>query len=247
MKQERDEMEIDLRQIFYLLRSKAAIIILVTVIAGVSAYLGSRFLITPKYSSTAKIYVLTKSDMSISLSDLQIGTSLTSDYIELIESRPVLEQVIEELNLHMGYRDLLSLISIKNPTDTRILNITVVYNDAIIAKSIVDNLVAVAKKKIASVMQVGEPATVSPAYLETGKISPSNVKNGFSVAMLAFCLTAGFFIVLYIMDTKVKLSEDIEKYLGLHTLALIPDDGKEHGTRKWISMINLKRHRKEIE
>ena len=55
MSQEHKEVEIDLREIFYLLRSKAVVILFVTIICGIGAYLGSRFLIAPKFSTTAKI------------------------------------------------------------------------------------------------------------------------------------------------------------------------------------------------
>ncbi len=247
MSQEHKEVEIDLREIFYLLRSKAVVILFVTIICGIGAYLGSRFLIAPKFSSTAKIYVLTKSDMSLSLSDLQIGTSLTSDYMELIESRPVMEQVIEDLGLQMDYKGLLESISIDNPTDTRILNITATYTDARVAKSIVEDLVAVAKKKIAQVMQVDEPAIVSPAYLEEQKVSPSNAKNAILAVILAFCVTAGIYILLYIMDDKVKSSEDITKYLGLHTLAMIPDDIEGNSTKKKGRTITQKLKRRDVK
>ena len=247
MGQEHEEVEIDLREIFYLLKSKAVIILLVTIVMGIGAYLGSRFLIDPKYSSTAKIYVLSKSDMSVSLTDLQIGTSLTSDYIELIESRPVMEEVIKDLGLNLKYEELLANITLNNPKDTRIINITATYTDARVAKSIVDDLVVVAKRQIATVMQVDEPAIVSPAYLETAKVSPSNTKNAVIAAILAFCLTSGFFILLFIMDDKVKNSEDITKYLGLNTLALIPDDIEGQSTKNKSNFITQKLKRSEEE
>ncbi len=246
MTQEREDVEIDLREIFYLLRSKAVIILLVTILCGVGGFLGSRFLITPKYSSTAKIYVLTKSDMAISLTDLQIGTSLTSDYIELIESRPVMEEVITNLGLHMNYKELLSIVAIDNPIDTRMLNITVTYTDAKVAKSIVDDLVRVVTKNIEKIMQVDKPTIVSPAYLEEQKVSPSNTKNAIIAAILAFCITAGLFILLYILDDKVKNSEDVTKYLGLHTLAMIPDDIEGESTKKKGSIL-YKLKRREVE
>ena len=248
MSQEHEnEVEIDLREIFYLLTSKAVVILFVTLICGIGAYLGSRFLIAPKYSSTAKIYVLTKTDMSLSLADLQIGTSLTSDYIELIESRPVMEEVIKDLGLQMNYKELTECIDINNPTDTRMLNITATYTDAKVAKSIVDDLVKVAKSKIAEVMQVDEPSLVSPAYLEEQKVSPSNTKNAVIAAVLGFVLTAGLFIVLHIMDDKVTDSEDITKYLGLNTLAMIPDDIEGKSTNKKGKSIIQKLRRREEE
>lgn len=45
--------------------------------------------------------------MSItSLADIQTGTSLTNDYMVIVEGRPVLEQVIENLGLDETYSSL---------------------------------------------------------------------------------------------------------------------------------------------
>ena len=79
-----DEEVIDLGEIFYALLRKLWVIIAVAVLgAGIGgAY--SYFLLTPQYSSTAKIYVLTKETTLTSLADLQIGTQLTQDYKTII-------------------------------------------------------------------------------------------------------------------------------------------------------------------
>ena len=65
-----DEEVIDLGEIFYALLRKLWVIIAVAVLgAGIGgAY--SYFLLTPQYSSTAKIYVLTKETTLTSLADL---------------------------------------------------------------------------------------------------------------------------------------------------------------------------------
>ena len=82
-------------------------------------------MITPQYSSTAMMYILSKETTLTSLADLQIGSQLTKDYKILVTSRPVLEGVIETLGLDMKYEGLKGKISIGNPTDTRILSVTV--------------------------------------------------------------------------------------------------------------------------
>lgn len=91
MNSQKDEIEIDLREILLIIRRNLLVIVAATVIGGLAAGLFSYYMITPKYTSTAKIYILTNSDSVISLSDLQMGSSLANDYAELINSRPVAE------------------------------------------------------------------------------------------------------------------------------------------------------------
>ncbi len=224
MKPENDEIEIDLRELLYVLKQKAAIILAVTVVCGIIGALFTIYMIEPKYSSTSKIYVMTKSDSALSLSDLNLSTGLTADYVELIESRPVMEQVIKDLDLSMKYEDLLDLVNITNPADTRILNITVTYTDALVAEKIANDIVKVAQERISDVMKTDEPSVVEEAIATGEKVSPSNVKNTILAAVIGLILSCGIIIILYIMDDTVKSADDVERYLGLNTLALIPDD-----------------------
>ena len=60
------------------------------------------------YTSTTSMYVLsrTEGNASVTYNDLQTSTQLTQDYMELVSSRPVLEQVIAVLNLDMTTEEL---------------------------------------------------------------------------------------------------------------------------------------------
>ena len=95
--QKDDEMEIDLGEIFHLLMNKLWIIVLCFIIGATLAFGGTKLLITPKYSASSMIYILTKTTSVTSLADIQMGTQLTADFEILATSRPVLEEVIEKL------------------------------------------------------------------------------------------------------------------------------------------------------
>ena len=119
-----DEIEIDLRAIL-LEWKKGWWMIAAALAAGVIvAVLFSKVVLSPVYRSSSMLYVLSKETTLTSLADLQMGTQLTQDYKVLVTSRPVLEEVAEELGLDMTYEDLRDGVSIDNPTDTRILTIT---------------------------------------------------------------------------------------------------------------------------
>ena len=104
--QKDDEMEIDLGEIFHLLMNKLWIIVLCFIIGATLAFGGTKLLITPKYSASSMIYILTKTTSVTSLADIQMGTRLTADFEILATSRPVLEEVIEKLNLDYTYEEL---------------------------------------------------------------------------------------------------------------------------------------------
>lgn len=217
-----EEMEIDLREIFQLLMSRVWIILLVGLIFAGTTGVVCKFLVTPLYRSTTQLCITGSKTTLSSLADLQIGSQLTQDYIVVTKSRPVLEQVIKNLELDMEHDELLGVTTVTNPTDTRILEISVTDPDPYMAKQIVDQYAEVSKKRIAEVMDIPEPRIVAEGYADDDKVSPTTGKNTVIAAFLGVFLACAVIIVRYILDDTIQSSDDIEKYLGLNTLGILP-------------------------
>ena len=225
--QKDDEMEIDLGEIFHLLMNKLWIIVLCFIIGATLAFGGTKLLITPKYSASSMIYILTKTTSVTSLADIQMGTQLTADFEILATSRPVLEEVIEKLNLDYTYEELKSMIQTDNQTDTRILRFTVTDTDPIEAKKIANELANVAAERVAYVMSSDKPKIVEEAAVPKSPSSPNTKKNA-SVVALVFAFAAAAIIVLrYLLNDTIQNEDDVKKYLGLHMLAAIPTEKRK--------------------
>ena len=106
------------------------LILAAMVLCGGIAYIYCRFFVTPVFSSTAGLYVFSKSTSVTSLADLQIGSSLTKDYETVITSRPILDRVITRLNLEADYKTLrgkIDILLLDPPSDellAKCINIT---------------------------------------------------------------------------------------------------------------------------
>lgn len=218
-----DEIEIDLREIFAVLMSWLWLILLVAIIAGASAFAYSRFVITPTYESTSRIIILTKQNgNNLQYNDLQMGSQLTKDYAELIQSRYVVEQVIGKFGLDTSYSAFLDNINVVTPKDTRIIDITITNLDPLLAKELVDELRNVAAIRIKEVMDIEAVNVVDEGNVAIKPANP-NVKKWTLLGFLAGAfLTAAVVLIRFLMDDTIKSSEDVEKYLGLSTPALIP-------------------------
>lgn len=227
-----DEIEIDLREILLLLVSHLLGIAAITIVGALLAGLISLYCLTPVYTSTSQIYILTNQDTMVSLSDLQMGSSLANDYEELIKSRPVVEEVADRLNLDMKYEELLEYLTVTNKDNTRIIRITVTYKDPVVAKEMADTFAEVAKKRISEIMNLDEPNVVENAVVAEHQSSPNNMKNIIIGAIAGLVIAVGFLIVRYMLDDTVKTAEDVEKYLGLNTLAAIPEEGGTDNSEK---------------
>lgn len=232
MKQKNDVIEIDLRELCGVLLSRIWIIIASAVAGGLLLGLISIYALTPQYTSTSKIYILANSGSVVSISDLQIGSSLANDYEEMIKSRPVVESVAEKLDLDESYGELLECLSVTNKENTRIVQITVTYPDPVVAMQIANEFAAVSREQISEIMKVEEPTTVEKAVVSKSQSSPNNRKNILIGALAGLIVSAGVIILRHQMDDTIKSSEDVERYLNLNTLAAIPDEGGTDNSEK---------------
>lgn len=225
-----DVIEVDLLEMINVLISRFWIILGGGLLAAAIGFAVSMFVLTPTYESTTKIYILNKSEnTTVTYSDVQMGTQLTKDYAELINSRYVLEEVISKLSLtETEYKDLLDQVSVHTPTDTRIVSITVTDTDPQKAMNIANCIREVAGEHIQNVMDIDAVNVVEEANMPTTKAGPSVTKWTLFGGVIGVLLVCVVILVHYLLDDTIKTSEDVEKYLGLSTLALIPiaEDGE---------------------
>lgn len=220
---EQDEIIIDVGELFSALLKKAHIILLVGIFCAVAAFFGTKLLITPKYDSVTKIYVISKqNENAVTYSDLQTGAQLTKDYVELVKSRPVLEEVISILNLDMSVGELLGSITVEVPQDTRIIKITVRHEDPKMAKNIANAVRSAASVQIKEVMNIDAVNMVEEANLPIVKATPNTMKNTVLGGMFGMILVIGIIVLILILDDTIKTPEDVEKYLELNVLASLP-------------------------
>jgi len=218
-----DEIEIDIRQIAAVLLHNIVIIIMAGVIVGLLALLTSKLFLKPVYESSTSLYIINRqSQTSTTLSDIQSSTQLTKDYKILITSRTVTERVISELNLDMTSVQLANSITVNTPTDTRILDITVANHDQYKAKEIADKVAQISSDSICKIMQIEDVNVVDEANFPSSPASPNIKKNTLIGAMIGILLAAAFVIIRFLLNDTIRSSEDIERYLGISTLALIP-------------------------
>ncbi|WP_302440011.1 YveK family protein [Anaerobutyricum hallii] len=215
---------IDLIDLAWALLDKIHYIVLCFLIGAVIMNAYSYFLVRPTYKSTAKMYVVSASKNSVvDLDALNIGTSLTADYEQLMLSYPVLEKVINKLNLDMDSDTLAKMITLENPTDTRILNINVVSTDPKSARDIANTLMEVSVDYLPKTMSTNAPNVAQKAKLADHKDGPSYTKYTMIGALAGAFLYCMYLVVKYLMDDTIHTADDMEKYFDIVPLAVIPD------------------------
>lgn len=218
---EKDEIEIDFRELFHTLWQKFWVLLLALAI-GAAFAAGLTLITTPKYQATSMIYVFNRETDLSTLASLQIGSQLTADFEILATSRPVVEKVIRQLGLEMSYDELVTQIKIGNPEDAHMLTITVTDSDPQQAANISNALSDALSDRVEEVIDTDRPNQVEEAVVPHHPSSPSMKKNVVLGGLLGLVLAAVAILVRYFLDDTIQTEEDVSKYLGFHTLASIP-------------------------
>ena len=219
-----NEVEIDLLDLLGFYLSKIYLFIIAVIVGAVVAGLYTHYCLPDQFTATSRMYMVSaSSDSVVNLTDLNLGTSLSNDYVVLMKSRPVIEEVIDKLDLSYSYEKLSSMVNLSVVSGTRIIRISATSTDPEEAMNIANQMAKTTKVQLPKVMESPSPTIVEEAVLPTQKSAPSMKRNVLIGALLMIVLVAGVLTVIYLMDDTIKTSEDVEKMFGVMPLSVIPD------------------------
>lgn len=227
-----DVQEIDLIDLFGYYMSRLWLLIAAVVIGAVIAGAYTHYMIPDRFTAVSRMYMISASSSSVvDLSDLNIGASLSNDYVELMKSRPIIEDVINELGLGYTYEQVLDMIRLDVVTNTRIIKISATSTDPEEAMNIANQMARIAKIRLPKIMDAPSPSIAEEAVLPTQKSSPSLSRNVMMGSLVLLFLVLAFLTVQYLMDDTIQTSEDVEKEFGILPMTVIPE-GTIEGLKK---------------
>lgn len=216
-------LRIDVKEIMHLLIRRLWIIIMAGILCAAATWLISKYLLPPIYTSKTSIYIINRQDGTrTTYSDLQTGSQLTKDFMFMVTSRPVLESVIEILGIDMSTGELADSISVRNPDGTRILEIRLEHKDPHLAKQLAETVAKVSSDYLVNIMEIEKVNIVEEANLPDYPSRPNITRNVIFGAFTGFVAAVLSVIAFYLFNDNIKNADDIERYLGITTLGVIP-------------------------
>jgi capsular polysaccharide biosynthesis protein len=150
----------------------------------------------------------------------------------VVNGRPIIDKVIENLGLNETYDTLVGKITLNNPTDSRILEITVKDPDPQRAKLIADEMAEVSSAFISEKMDQDPPSIIQYGYADGDKVSPSIRKNTMLGALVGAFLAIAFVVVIFLLNDTIMDQEDVEKKIGINLLGTVPLEQQDDKDRK---------------
>ncbi|PDY79676.1 YveK family protein [Bacillus cereus] len=219
------EETINLKELFYILKKRLAMILVIAFGAAIVSAIISFFFMTPIYQSSTQILVNQKKQegAAIQYNEVQTNIQLTNTYKVIIKSPVVLDQVNEKLNLNMTAQALTGKINVANEKDSQVISVTAEDKDPKLARDIANATADVFKGEVAKIMNVDNVTVLSKAEVTENQspIKPAPMLNiiiAFAVGLMA---AVGLVFLLEYLDNTVKKEEDVENLLGLPVLGIV--------------------------
>ncbi len=222
-----------LKRCWWMMLAVLIVVFAVTYIITVSTHVD-------EYTASATVWALgsnASGSGNTTTSDVSIGTYLVKDYQELILTPGVLEEVLQKASISgISATKLRSMISVTNSSGSRVLTISVTTTDKTTSAKLANTLVDVFCNRINAKNEDGKTLVTPWDAAQTPKKS-SNPISMFKVILIAFVSAIavyGVFFVMYLLDDKISTADDVEKYLGVNILGVIPNriDASRRRSRK---------------
>ncbi|MEK4271111.1 YveK family protein [Bacillus sp. FSL W8-0940] len=207
------------KDMFFVLKKRCALIILITMTAAASTVAVNYFLLTPVYQ--ASVQILINGRQTSNFTDIQTNLELINTYNVIMKSPVILNKVKDDLNLQETTEELKKKITVASENESQIVSISATDKDYSKAAAIANTVASVFQRDIQDIMNdKAEISIVAKAvpYDSPAPVSPNKMFNMAVFTMFGLLLGAGLAFLLELLNSTVKNEEDIENGLELPIL-----------------------------
>ncbi|WP_270646967.1 YveK family protein [Paeniclostridium hominis] len=231
------EETIDLKEYFQIIKKRAWIIVLITTIAMLVSGIISFFVLSPIYQT--KTTLIVNSDKApgtnvVTGDQISVSQKLAVTYGEIIKSKVVLDEVAKELKIKGGYSEIEKKLSVSPVTDTQILEVSIQDHNPKRAADIANAIPKAFTKEVKRITKANNVEVIDKAIVPKIPVKPNKIMNIAIAGILGVMISLFVIFLLEYMDNKIKSPQDIQKYLELPLLGVVPDEykGKRGGNKK---------------
>ena len=214
--------EINLKEVYTYFKFRILWILIAIVAIVVIGNIYTIITRVPMYQSNTTLVLVGESKKGYSQSDSVLNQNLIGTYSQIITSRTVLSQVIDNLKLKTTTESLSKNITTSSVEDTEIIKITVNSSKRKEAAKIADEVATVFSKEVQDIYNLENVTIIDKAEIATSPYNINYVKDNIIYLMIGIVLSFGVVFVMYYFDTTIKSSEVVEEKLGLPVIGIVP-------------------------
>ena len=223
-----NEEIIRIEDIVDVLTKRWKVIFSVTLVATLISAVVSFFLIAPKYQAGTKLFIgkenTTTQDQSYNNNDVQMYQKLLKTYAEVIQTKDLVGQAIEQDNLDLDPEDVLKNLTVTPRADTQILEISYINVDPVVSQKIVESVTDKFIEYSTELIPNGNVKIIESVRIPENAVSPNKKMNIAIAFLLGLMISVGLSFLIEFMDNTFKTKEQIENILDLPAIGVIPNE-----------------------
>lgn len=221
------EQTIDLRVLLKVLLEHLIPIIAVTLAAAAIGFSLAKFVIPKEYTSEALMYVENSTnkqeDTNLSINDINVAQKLVNTCQIIFKSNKLLGDLSTALNGEYSAEELKKMIDVQSVNSTEVLKVSVKAGSPDAAYRVAKKFTELAKVEFIRVIETGSIRDVDPAREPTNHTYPSTMRFTLIAALIGLVGTYFIFLIIELLDTKVKPEDDLTSLYDLPVFAEILD------------------------
>lgn len=235
VRRDKNEVEINLRDVFQILLSKWIWIAAAGIIAALVIGLFTRFAIKKKYTASVSMYISAVTEQNqasgtVTYSELNAADNLIKTYQVIVKSNSVLDVIAEHFNAehpeHAKYNisaaSIARMTSVSVPNGTKLIQVDVKTVDPVLSADIANTFAKYAGAEIIRITKAGDVQIVDYATVPKSHSSPSLTRNVIIGFLAGAVLAAVFFVMKAYLDTTIYTSEEVQKVSRCPVIGTVP-------------------------
>lgn len=218
------ESTLDMKSLLTLFRRHIVGIAIVSLLCMAVSAVYTSFFVKKLYTSSVLLYCSSEASQvtaaSSSASKTEAARKIAETYIIVLESKPALERVAE--NMGASYGTVASALSFSQQNSTEIIKVTATTTNPEQSAAICNSVAAVADSVLQEIVGAGSVRPIGKAEVPTSPSSPSVTRNAILALLVGLVLSCGFVIVRHLLDNTVDVEDDLTAKLGVPVLGEIP-------------------------
>lgn len=226
--------EVNLVKIFEIILRLWWIVLIFAIVGSIISYSISAFLITPEYTSSARVYVSGSEKeigAGININDINADQRLVATYVEFFSSSAFLDDVADDYNAKYSEENPITGDEIKSglvmtsANETQLMQIDYTDVNPRRAQAVIEVLLDEnnAQREITRFMSGCKVVVSDPASFPKAPSAPNTEQNTFIGMFLGVVLGIAVIFLKELLDMRIKDADDLKIRYGKPVLGIIPN------------------------
>ena len=223
--------KINLKRLTSILKKNTLTIIVIITLFIIGGCIYSFNFVEPKYKSSSTILLVSKNlsekNSKVTQNDVTLNKSLLTTYGNIITSNNVLEKVRQNLQIEDTIEQLSKNIKVDEVEDTQLIKVDVINENVDEAQKIAEELNSVFIQEIKNIYNIENVTVVDKPSIEDTPYNINHIRDIILFGLIGILASVIYIFISYVLDTSIKIEQDIEDYTGLNVIGTMPKSNEK--------------------